>query len=406
MILINTDKKEYISGTYGKEKFSIPYDAETYDKLKEIAAESKKVKNLEELQPLLDTVASLVEVDLTKSVTSGIGGIKFVPASGKYHIEVGTGYSDVHIPDKIMDTMLDNMERDIENTPLINLCRRFLFNPKPTQKRFDMLANYITQTFTDKEEVKRIMEDQGVTREVAEKFATYKDMQVTEEGYLKTSKVVEELTMKYTVKLDDSGKPVLDEIGKPVIIQVPRWKTAYKVNEETGEVTEEQEKPNYLEERRFTPAIYKGGDKFFSGDELGYKYVVGELARLESWDQVSMIDEQAHEKGLHTGGLSYIENWLREGRELLDVFVCPSQIGKFVNNGCGEMTCKEMFVHGAATIEGTTQGLYHSSSYAAIQTDEMFKRLEEKVNEIREANKIKEQDAIDMREIAKTLKNE
>ena len=403
MIIVNTDKKEFIAGVYGGKNFSIPYYEDDYKSLKELETQANACKSVEELKPIMDTFESLVDKDFKTEVASGIGGVVFVNATGKYHIQMGKGYSDIHIPDKIAETMLDNYERNIENGPLVNLCRRFMLNPKPTQKRFDMLANYVTQTYVDKKEINRLMEEKGVSRDVAEKMATFKDMQITQEGYLKTSKVADEITTKYVLKVVD-GKPVLGDNGKPVVVEVPRWETSYVVNDETGEVEEKVETPNFLEDRKFKPAIYDNGDKFFSGDVLGYKYEVGKLAKLESWDQVSMTDGSAHEKGLHTGGLSYVEHWITKSRVLLDVFVCPSQIGKFVDNGCGEMTCKEMFIYGAATIEGTTRGLYHSSVYAAKQTDDMFAQLEEKAEALREKQKIESQDVYDMQEIAKALK--
>ena len=377
MIIVNTDLESYISGTYNNKNFSVPFTDEVYKTLKELESKANAAISIEALKPIIEEFEKAIDIDFKAAVSTGVGGIVFVEATRKYHIAINDGYSDVHIPDKISDKILDGFERNLDPTPLVNLCRRFILNPKPTQKRFNMLANYITQDYTDNKERDNLMEEKGLSKEVATKHATYMDMQVTSEGYLKTSKVVEEITMKWALKLGADGKAIKNDDGSFEKHRVPRYEVAAQINEETGEIVETIEHPKYLEMRKFTPAIHSSGDKFFSGEELGYKYEVGKLARLERWDQVSMKDDQAHEKGLHTGGLKYVDGYLNKDRELLDVFVCPSQIGKFCNNGLGEMTCKELYVFGSASIEGTTQGLYHTSSYSKIQAVDIQERLEE-----------------------------
>ena len=62
---------------------------------------------------------------------------------------------------------------------------------------------------------------------------------------------------------------------------------------------------------------------------------------------------------------------------MLDVFVCPSQIAKFTDSGLGEMTCKEFFIFGTSTIDGNMRSLYHTSSYAKIQSEEIEKQMME-----------------------------
>ena len=70
-------------------------------------------------------------------------------------------------------------------------------------------------------------------------------------------------------------------------------------------------------------------------------------------------------------GLSYVQGYLYGNRHLLEVFVCPSQIAKFTDQGLGEMTCKEFFIYGITTIDGNMRSLYHTSSYAKIQSEEI-----------------------------------
>ena len=43
------------------------------------------------------------------------------------------------------------------------------------------------------------------------------------------------------------------------------------------------------------------------------------------------------------------------------------------------MTCKEFFIFGTSTIDGNLRSLYHTSSYAKIQSEEIEKQMVELV---------------------------
>lgn len=379
MIIVNTDKETFISGSCNNKNFRVPYSEEMLNKLKKIQVESGLTKDYSEYMACVESFKEVLSTyNYREDIKNVVDNLVFLKATGKYHIQVfGKVLDKVYVPDAIVDLILDNVERGIETEPLVKMCIRFLDNPKPTQERFNMLANYITQTWFDSEEAERLVEEEGLSEEVAKEMATYADLQITAEGYLKTSKVVDEVTEKYSIKLDDKGKPVLDDEGNAISIIVPRYADSYTINEETGETTKVTEYPEYLEDRVFKPAIYSGGDNFLSGDELGYKYQIGKLAKLPEWDMVSMTDGSKHEKGLHTGGLSYIQGYRHGDREVLDAFVCPSQIGKFTDEGLGEMTCKEFFIYGTSTVEGNLRSMYHTSTYTELRKEDLLKRIDE-----------------------------
>ena len=393
MITVNTDKETFISGSYNGKNFRIPFTAETFTVLKDLELRANDTNDFKEYMEIIEKFSESIKYDYKSDVANVVDNIVYVLATDSYHISVdGQVLKSVKIPDVIMDLILDNVERDIESTPIIKACMRFLLNPKPTQERFNMFANYITQTFTDSAEVERLMEEEGLDIKVAEEMATYSDLQITTEGYLRTSKVVDEITEKWSIKHSEDGKPILDEFDNPIKEKVPRYATAYEINEETGEVTKVTEYPEYLEDRRFEPAIYTHGDNFFSGGVLGYKYEIGKLADLPSWNFVDMNDGNKHQKGLHTGGLSYIKGYYREGRnEILDVFVCPSQIAKFTDEGLGEMTCKGFYIYGASRMKGNLRSIYHTSSYTTLLKGE----LEEQLVEIAAALDVELQEKID-----------
>jgi len=81
-------------------------------------------------------------------------------------------------------------------------------------------------------------------------------------------------------------------------------------------------------------------------------------------------------------GLSYVQSYLYGDRQLIDVFVCPSQIAKFTDHGLGEMTCKEFYIYGATYMDGNMKSLYHTSNYCKIQSSEISSGMTTKAKEI------------------------
>ena len=279
MIIVNTDKQSFISGTYGGKNFSIPYSEEKYKELKALEHDSTLAKTPEEFKEVISIFSKAIQVDFKAAMALSIHGLTYVPETGKYYITIGEKHSSINVPEVLVKIITDNYARGIENIPIINMCRRFLVNPKPTQERFDMLANYVTQTWTDYNAAEKMAEEQGIDIEVALKYCTYSDIQITTEGYLKTYKVVD-LIKDMT---PEEGVSTLQRDSKGRFVKAT------------------QEQKLYLESMEFEPAIWKNGDKFYSGSELGYKYEIGKLAALPSWEYTSLVDESYHDKGLHNG---------------------------------------------------------------------------------------------------------
>ena len=279
MIIVNTDKQSFISGTYGGKNFSIPYSEEKYKELKALEHDSTLAKTPEEFKEVISIFSKAIQVDFKAAMALSIHGLTYVPETGKYYITIGEKHSSINVPEVLVKIITNNYARGIENIPIINMCRRFLVNPKPTQERFDMLANYVTQTWTDYNAAEKMAEEQGIDIEVALKYCTYSDIQITTEGYLKTYKVVD--LLKDLSPEECTSKLQRDSKGRFI------------------KATQEQQL--YLESMQFEPAIYKNGDEFYSGSELGYKYEIGKLAALPGWEYTSLVDESYHDKGLHTG---------------------------------------------------------------------------------------------------------
>ena len=151
---------------------------------------------------------------------------------------------------------------------------------------------------------------------------------------------------------------------------------------DTGVVTFAE--PEFAEELLFEPAVMgQGGDAFWCGAKEGHFIRVGETHKLTSWDQVDCDDSHSCVRGLHCGGLRYIEGYQNgEGMVTHNIFVDPMHIGAIIGLGTGNdgaMRVKQYFVH--STFTSVNRNIYHSSKYAELtdaEYDTMVKEAVEK----------------------------
>jgi hypothetical protein len=149
-------------------------------------------------------------------------------------------------------------------------------------------------------------------------------------------------------------------------------------------------KPEFLEQRVFEPAMqHASGDAFYSGEYQGHIIRVGQPVFLDNWNKVNCNDSASCVKGLHVGGLRYIRNYQNDNTITLNVFVDPAHIGGIDHEGTGALRVLKFFPHSA--LEGVTQNLYHSSSYAKYtdaEYDDLFNeavaKYQQKLDELRE----------------------
>ena len=195
------------------------------------------------------------------------------------------------------------------------------------------------------------MEEHGLSEEVAERRATMYQMKITKEGLLNGYKVSTEILHKYEADEDGNVK------------EVPRYKRTFNVD--TGEI-ESEGLPEHVEDRLFQPAIMgTSGDPFFCEGNNGYDkpnhfIKVGCTHRLPDWSYVNTNDRQSCVKGLHFGGLEYI-NCI--SGEIHNIFVDPMHIGAVPDDETGAARCLQYFVH--SSLAGVNGSIYHSSTYAA-----------------------------------------
>lgn len=347
-----------ITGSVNGESFGVMFTPERFAAMQDLEQSAAIASDMVELTAIIEKFKALTKETYKELVEHKTPYLFVNAATGQYFLKVGSGDTQViskePLPQAFVDRIVQSVELGIDILPLVKAWARFLRNPYYTHEKAIYFANYINNTYTNKELQQKFMDEDGVSAEVALERATSYQTPITQEGLIQTYKVSAELGSKY--KLED-GKAVAVPTKEAVIDEI------------SGLIT--YKNPEFVEERIFYPAFegLNGGDAFYCGDTLGHLIRVGQRHRLESWSQVNTTDGIAGVKGLHCGNLNYIRNYQHAGTETHNVFVDPAMIGAFTNLNDGAIRVLEYFVH--SSFAGVNRGIYQSSTYAKM-TDEAF----------------------------------
>lgn len=288
--------------------------------------------------------------------------LSFNPVTKQYFLELDGKRSKHAIPNTLVQFIEESFDKDIDFMPVIKAWARLLANPRYNETMGDLFTVYLDSSYTDYEEAAKIVEEDELTEEVAQGLATYQDIAITQEGLLATYKVANVVTWEYVMEEQEDGsyEKVRNEKYKPI---------PAVLDDVTGEIITEGsfEKPDFLEDYKFTPAICTNGDKFFSGDKIGYVYEVGKMQYLPE-DATRNLQNTFGGGGLYSGGLNYIANYKHAGSHILTCFVNPSDILSFQSEGQAFRT-DALMPNNVWDEEVPLKGLYHSSDYGKISED-------------------------------------
>lgn len=377
MITINVIEGR-ISGSYGDTPFSVNYCESTYNTMIELQAQADTVTNMDEYNALMEEFAKLTVQDYKTTIETECPWIHINEGTGQFFLTYSGVVSSIPMPQALVDRILASMDKEAEYLPLVKMWIRFLRNPILRKKMdngngenfADRFFNFVNLEYVHPKLKSELMEDHGLSEEVAERRAAMYQMKITKEGLLNGYKVSEEVLTKYDT-----------ETGE----QVDRYKRTF--NPDTGEI-EEGGLPEHVEDRLFQPAIMgTSGDAFYCEGPNGYSnpghfIKVGCTHRLASWDQVNTDDNQSCVKGLHFGGLKYISYY---SGEIHNIFVDPMHIGAVPCDQDGAIRCKQYFVH--SSLAGVNGSIYHSSTYAA-KTDEEWEEMRKEAVEAYAESKV------------------
>ena len=366
---------ELISGSYGNTPFSRAYEKDIYEQMVKLSNDADQAATVEEYNAILAEFSLLATEDLAekKMYTEFAGGVElFKDPAGRYFFRFeDTTIINIPVPESLVDRVFDSASMGVDVDPLFKLWMRWCRNPVLRKKLKDGNGDDFSRRFFEFIDMKyvhpklkeELMEEHGLSEELAEDRATMYQVKITKEGLINAFKVSREIMHKY-----DS------ETGE----EVPRYQRTFNID--TGEI-EGDGLPEHVEDRLFEPSV-KGqyGDAFYCEGANGYSepqhfIKVGCTHRLPSWDMVNTNDEQSCVPGLHVGGLKYIA-WY--SGEIHNVFVDPMHVGAIPNSEDGAIRCLQYFVH--SSLSGVNGSMYHSSAYAAL-TDEQWVDMKDKIIE-------------------------
>jgi len=372
MITINViDDK--ICGSYGDKAFTVEYSDELYERMKQLDHKAQGVTTVEEYNEVMEEFAPLCIVDYTATIETQCEYIHVNKGTGEFFLKHNGVVSSIPMPQALVDRIFDSIDKELDFLPLVKMWTRWLRNPILRRKMkqgwgqnfCERFFNFVNMQYVHPKHKEDLMENHGLSEEAAEKRAIMYQMKITHEGLLNGYKVSREILHKFN-----------SETGE----QENRYKRTFNVD--TGEI-EGEGLPEHVEDRLFEPSMMgSSGDAFYCEGPNGYAnpghfIKVGCTHRLDDWSKVNVNDTISCVKGLHVGGLIYINCY---SGEIHNIFVDPMHIGAVPDDIDGAIRCKQYFVH--SSLVGVNGSIYHSSSYAAMtdaEWDDMrAKAVEEK----------------------------
>jgi hypothetical protein len=372
-----------ISGSYGNTPYSRSFEKDIYNQMTSLAEQADEVDSVEEYNKILAEFSLLATEDINdrRFLVDLAGGVNlFKDPAGRHYVQFEDGeIIDTPLPESLVERFMYTLTTGVSVAPLYKLWMRWLRNPilrrknkKGTGEQFTKrFFEFINMTYVHPKLKQELMEDHGLSEELAEERATVYQVKITREGLVNAFKVSREILHKYDT-----------ETGE----EVPRYQRTF--NPDTGEIDSDG-LPEHVEDRLFEPAVKgQSGDAFYCEGANGYStpqhfIKVGCTHRLPSWDMVNTDDEMSCVPGLHVGGLKYIA-WY--SGEIHNVFVDPMHVGAVPDSQDGAIRCLQYFVH--SSLSGVNGSIYHSSTYAA-KTDEEWEEMKDKLIEKR-TNKLEE----------------
>lgn len=377
MIIVNRTENQ-ITGMVNGQPYSRTFSEEAYAFMKQLEAKANTAETMDELKTIVEEFKPYTRESYKEMIETISPNIFVDPKKNTFHLKVGEKIGKEPLPEIFAQKIIKSVEKGIPVEPLLKCFGRFMRvipgRPAYSLERAKAFAHYISAPYTDQKRVDELMEKEGLSREVAEKQATGMQVAITQEGLLVCFKVSREIKTKFA--LDEDENVVTKNRYKPTI------------DEDTGLVTYAM--PEHVEDRLFEPAIMgTGGDEFWcvggNVNKKGHFIRVGCTHFLDSWDQVGSPGGP----GLHCGGLAYIRGYQVEGTETHNIFVDPADIHTIRENSDGVMTVKRYFVH--SSFAGPNRGIYHSSTYAALNDTEYKQLLSDAIESMNKKHK----DAID-----------
>lgn len=390
MIIVNRNG-DNITGSFNGQQFSVTYDEQKYNLMLSLQQRANAATSMDQLHSVVEEFKVLTAENYKDRVETQSEYIVGNKHTNKFYLKYGDKVGNLPLPQVFVDKILKSVDKGIDITPLIKCIVRFLRpvpgRPDRTTSMLDLFTRYIDADYVNNENVSKLMDEHGLSADVARSKATTKQVAITQEGLLVCYKVSTEIMEKHFLN-DKEEVETRSRFGKTI-------------DENTGFVT--YNKAQFAEDRVFQPRIMgTRGDAFYcdKGDgsrTLGHIIKVGHSIYLDDWSKVGNPGQM----GLHCGGLSYIQGYQNDGTVTHNILVDPMDIYGIAHVGGigndGAMTVRRYFVH--STFDSVNKNIYHSSTYAAL-TDQEYAGI---VEEVVKANEMKMKEAQELLEFNKNL---
>jgi hypothetical protein len=320
-------------------------------------------------------VSAWVEANRLGEIAGTNKYLIFSPITNQYFLTFDGWRSDKPIPQILVDKINESHDKDIDFMPILKAWARLLTNPRYNTEMGEYFAKYLDHTFTDTKAANKLVEDQDIQLDVAKAMCTYQDISISKEGMLVTYKVAEIVDWEWLLDHDEESDTYTKVMKK-------KYKVIPAVlDKTTGDILtpESYVKPEHAEDYLFTPAIMKDGDKFYSGQQIGYVYEIGKMQHLPK-KALRNLRNSFGGGGLYTGGLEYIDTYMGEGREVLVCFVNPGDILSFQDSGQAFRT-DAIFPNNVWDLDVQLKNIYHSSEYDTLSSARLDELMADAVNE-------------------------
>ena len=353
--MITFRKMEHtLVGVVDGKPFNLPRTEKTLTALLLLQSTDGTEKDIEEL----------VVNSRSETIAGSNEFLVFNPVTKKYYLHFEAEVSKFAIPESLVQYIEESFDKDIDFMPVIKLWARFLGNPRINTALIDYFNAYINSEYIDYASVAKLVKE-GIDNADAVAMCTYPDIAITQEGLLATYKVAEMVTWEYIMEKDEAGD--WNKVKNPKYAVIPAV-----IDPTTGAELEKAytQMPEFKEEILFTPAICRHGDRFYSGDKIGYIYEVGKIQKLPT-KATRNLDNTFGGGGLYIGGLKYIDGYHHPGStHVLTCFVNPGDILSFQSNG--QAIRVDALMPNNVWVEGVKlEGMYHSSDYAVISGERL-----------------------------------
>ena len=309
---ISVNEKNFLSGQIGKTSYSIESTPEAKERLMKFKQQLEEAATYQEAVELMEQANEAIQAFTVASSNELEEKLKddlfYNPKNGKYYVKYEDKVSKKPIHKFFVKKMMEAADKGADPKPWlifwVRLMRNLLY--RNNKSKVNTIVEFLKAQYVDKDNVEKLMEEQGFSENVATKLSTFDQVSITEQGILAAFKYVRLITEKYEVETDK-------ETGLQAVVLKDRYTRTLEVDDVTGEITKDElNLPEFAEDILFSPPIMGTRGEAFSSRAIdeeansnpGHIIKVGMIHELPDMSYVNTSDKTSGVQGLHTGRIA------------------------------------------------------------------------------------------------------